>query len=204
MRHLFFTLAATLTLAAAGNAATLTLDNSTLYGMPNDIVGFGGTITSTPDYTYDNGNTPFLVITSADFVVNPGTYPVGVFTPIIAQNYIVIGPDEGNGEVNPYDASFDLSQNTGIGSYQINSFQSIGDEATGQIVLTYDEYSVSPLDNSFDPATDGLAYGQILSADATVIVGSAPAAAVPESSTTLLAGLGLIGSVLFRRYRFGS
>ena len=42
--------------------------------MTGDLVGFGGTITATPD-TYDT-NTPWIVIDNADLVLDMGTYPL--------------------------------------------------------------------------------------------------------------------------------
>jgi hypothetical protein len=201
MRNLLLTLTG-LFIANAAVAATLTLDSNTLYGMPGDLVGFGGTITATPD-AYDT-STPFLVIDDAEFILNAGTYPVGIFTPIITNNFVVIGPDEGNGEVNPYTQHFDASQGTGIGSYQINTFQSVGDQANGTLVISYSEFSVSPIDQSWNP-NDELAGGAVLTltAPVTVIVGTAPSAnstATPEGSTFALCLLGL-GLVYFGRYR---
>ncbi len=175
-------------------AATLTLDSNTLYGMPGDLVGFGGTITATPD-AYDT-STPWIVIDGADFVLDMGTYPVGVFTPIITNNFVVVGPNTGNGEVNPYTQHFDATLGTGIGSYEINSFQSVGDQANGTLVISYSEFSVSPNDSSFDPDNDSLADGAVLTltAPVSVIVGEAgPASnAVPEGSTFVLSALGLM------------
>jgi hypothetical protein len=171
--------------------------------MPGDLVGFGGTITATPD-AYD-ASTPFLVINDAEFVLNAGTDPVGIFIPIITNNYMVIGPDAGNGEVNPYTQHFDASQGTGIGSYQINSFQSVGDQANGTLVISYSEFSVSPNDPSFDPINDPLAGGAVLTltAQVNVIVGAAPvtnASVAPEGSPLALCALG-VGLVCFGRYR---
>ncbi len=194
MRNLLLLTAAFL-IANGATATTLTLDSNTLYGMPGDLVGFGGTITATPD-AYDT-SAPWIVIGGADFVLDTGTYPVGVFTPIITNNYVAIGPDTGNGEVNPYTQHFVASLGTGIGSYEINSFQSVGDEATGTLVISYSEFSVSPNDPSFDPITDALANGAILtiSAPVTVIVGTSPNSSdAPEASSFLLGvvGLGLV------------
>ena len=172
--------------------------------MPNDLVGFGGTITATPD-VYDS-STPWLVINNVHFVLDTGSYPVGVFTPILTNNYVVIGPDTGNGEVNPYTQHFDTSQGTGIGSYQINSFQSVGDEATGNLVISYSEFDDSPNDPLFDPVNDALAGGAVLtlSAPVTVIVGPASTdlSAAPEASTYVLSLLGLLCVGLYRaRFR---
>ena len=192
MRNLLLTIIIVLAMANVAAAATLTLDSNTLYGMPGDTVGFGGTITATPD-AYDT-STPFLVLNEVQFVLDLGTFPVGVFDPIITSNYVVIGPDSGNGEVNPYTQHFDLSQGTGIGSYQINTFQSVGDTATGNLVISYSEFNVSPNDPSFDPINDALAGGALLtlSTPVTVTVGapSPSSSAAPEGSTLVMSLLG--------------
>jgi hypothetical protein len=200
MRNYLLSTIGILLLGVSANAATFTLDTTTLYGLPGDTVGWGFTITSTPDTTYDNGNTPYLVITGADFVLDPGSYPVGVFTPFIIQSFQPVGYPAGNGEVNPWTQTFDEAQMTGIGSYEINDFQSIGDTATGKIELTFDEYSVSPNSPLFDPDLDGVAYGQTISAMTTVIVGPAPVT-VPEPAPALAIGGGLLLAIAARRRR---
>ena len=61
--------------------------------------------------------------------------------------------------------------------------------ATGSIVLSYDLFSRSPLDENFNPDTDTVSNGNLISAPASVTV------AVPEPATwtVLLAGLGVLG-----------
>src|SRR3954467_9392729 len=128
-----------LVVAVSAPAASLTLDNPNLVGQPGAVVGWGFTLSNSPDW---------IIISNADFVLDFASNPVGVFTPIITSNFVVIGPSTGNGETTPWTQSFDNNLQTGVGSYTINSFQSSGDFATGQIVLTYDEFSVSPNDPS--------------------------------------------------------
>lgn len=154
--------------AAAAHAGTLSLSNAALGGQPGATVGWGFTITSPQQW---------ILITFADFVPDGGQNPVGVFTPFITQlpnSNTVIGPDDGNGEMNPWTQAFALNLQTGIGSYQINDFQSIGDQVTGQIVLDYDAYSVSPNDPLFDPDVDIIALGQQMSAATSVTVTPEP------------------------------
>ena len=132
-------------------AATLTLDNSALTGVPDGIVGWGFTIQSTPVPDGAGSIIPWLLITGVDFVLDPGIDPVGnlasflTMSPEVGQ---VIGPDMGNGEVNPWTEPFDADLFTGIGSYHINDFQSPGDMTVGNIVVTYDVYGLTPLDSA--------------------------------------------------------
>ncbi len=181
-------------LPAAAGAATLSLDQSALSGAPDATVGWGFTITSTPVDDGGNTITPWLLITFADFVPDAGWNPVGVFTPYITQlpnSNTVIGPDDGNGEINPWSQSFDQGLMTGIGEYLINDFQSAGDEVTGTMVLDYDEYRVSPNDRSFDPDADTIATGHTMTAAASVsVTGDAPE---PAGLWMMLGAGGLLG-----------
>jgi hypothetical protein len=194
--------AAVVVAVGTAGAATLTLDNPALSGQVDATVGWGFTIESTP--VMDGGNliTPWLLITHADFVPDVGLDPVGVFTAFITQlpnSNNVVGPDDGNGEVNPWSQSFDNMLMTGIGSYVINDFQSPGDEVTGEIVLTFDLYRLSPDDLLFDSTVDTIAVDQTLSAVASVTV-DAPA---PEPGTIwLLAAGGAV--VAWKRWGSGA
>jgi len=183
--------AAALSVGVAG-AATLSFpDGSALQGLPDTTVGWSFRIASTP--ILDGGNliTPWLLITFADFVPNAGFNPVGLFTPFITQppnSNTAIGPNTGNGEINPWIQSFDAALFTGIGSYHINDFQMAGDQVVGTIVLHYDLYRASPNGPDFNPTTDTVAVGQTLSATSSVTV-----TAVPEPGTgSLLALAGLV------------
>jgi len=202
--------AATL-LAVAAQAGTLTLSNgamnsTVLVGQPGDNVGWDFTWTSTPILDGTNLITPWLLVSNADFVLDSGVNPVGVFTPFItlSSNYTVVGPGSGNGEVNPWSQSFDTTLQTGIGSYSINSFQLVGDLAIGNIVLTYDEYRVSPNDPSFNPITDTIATGLTVSAPTSVLVanaseGTGGTAPEPRPGGLLIAGAIALLAGLFRR-----
>lgn len=194
---------ACLTVACGARAATLTLDNPDLVGAPGDTVGWGFTLTSTPVQDGANTITPWLVVSSAAFVLDAGVFPVGVFTPFITSSFTVIGPDDQNGEVNPWSQPFDNAQQTGIGSDVINPFQSPGDLATGNIVLTFDEFRVSPNDSAFDPISDTIATGLTLSAPASVLVaGPGDPAPIPEpASFSLVTGAVMIGAALVARRR---
>ena len=84
--------------------------------------------------------------------------------------------------------SFDLLLQTGIGAYLIDPGTPVGALSTGVVRLTYDLYSVSPNDPSFDPAKDLVSSGNFLDANASVQV-QPQAAGTPEPSTCLLLGV---------------
>jgi len=188
-------------LAAGGlHAATLTVVPSALFGAPGDTVGWGFTITSP---TIPNGNgtiTPWVLVSNADFIPDPGQFPVGVFMPFITlpQNFQVIGPDTGNGEADPWSQPFDNLAQTGFGAYAINSFQSPGDEVTGELVLMFDMFRRSPNDPAFDPVTDTIAVGETATANVSVTVTGgvteAPEPAVIWSCGAGLCAVGFLGS----------
>jgi len=202
-KHILFgCFAAALSVGVAG-AATLTFPGaSALQGLPDTTVGWSFRIESTP--ILDGGNliTPWLLITFADFVPDAGFNPVGLFTPFITQppnSNAAIGPNTGNGEINPWIQPFNEALFTGIGSYHINDFQMAGDQVMGMIVLHYDLYRASPNDPAFDPTTATLAVGQTLSAPTSVTV-----TAVPEPGTgTLLALAGLAWAANVSRTKQG-
>jgi hypothetical protein len=63
----------------------------------------------------------------------------------------------------------------------------------GNIVLTYDEFSLSPNDPAFKPTLETVANGVTVSAPPSVFV--PPQASVPESGSLLLAKAALRGCV---------
>jgi hypothetical protein len=168
-----------------GQAATLTLDplNGQLFGSPGDTVGWGFTITNSTDY---------LLVTSAAFDPPSG---VGTFTDFIsADNFIVVGPSPESTSVSQ---AFDPTAMSGIGSFTISGSALPGDSATGQIVLTYDLFRLSPNDPNFNPDTDLITTDNTLSADASVTV--AGGAAVPEPRGSTLMGLVLLLVVIWHQ-----
>jgi hypothetical protein len=144
------------TAAAAHAVPTLQLDpvGGAISGAPGATIGWGFTITNSTD---------FIVVTSATFTGSPP----GTFTDFIsAFNFIVVGPSPENSSVSQ---TFDATTMAGIGSFAISAGAMSG-TTSGQIELTYDLFSRSPNDPSFDPDTDTLATDQVLSAAASVTV----------------------------------
>lgn len=160
-----------LTTSAALAAPSLQLDpvGGAISGAPGTTVGWGFTISN---------SSAFIVVTSATFTGSP---PPGTFTDFIAAfNFIVVGPSP---ETSPVSQSFNAVSQTGVGSFAISAGASPG-TTSGQIELTYDLFSHSPNDSSFDPNTDTLSTDNILSADASItVVGPTFTATATNTST---------------------
>lgn len=178
--------------APAYSSPILTLNpvGGALTGSAGSTVGWGFTITNSTD---------FLAVTNSDFCVGPITSPcsntLGTYTDFIASNqFLVVGPPPENPSVSQV---FDPIALSGVGSFLINSAANPGDSVNGQIVLTYDLFSVSPNDPSFNPIVDTLANGDFLTANASVAV-PAPSS-TPEPQTGLLFLTGLIVALYFWR-----
>lgn len=172
-------LASALFCAMSQAAPILTLDppGGAISGAPGATVGWGFTLTNTTDY---------LVVSSASFT--PAT-PLGTFTDFSAFNFFVVGPAPESTSVSQV---FDAPSQTGIGSFAIGAGALVGAVASGQIVLSYDLYSVSPNNPLFNPDTDTLSNGNTLAVNASVTV-------VPEPEGLLLLAAGLI--VLYGAHR---
>jgi hypothetical protein len=155
--------------SAAQATTTLTLapSNGAIAGRPNSAIGWGFNLLNDEN---------FLVVTSASFET-AATW--GSFTDFIsASNFFVVGPAPSGSTV--WAQKFDAATQTGIGSFVIDKGTPKGSVATGSIVLSYDLFSRSPLDENFNPDTDTLSNGNLLSAAASVTV------AVPEPATWAL------------------
>jgi hypothetical protein len=198
---------ALLFLLAAGlletcRAATLTIPlGGALIAYPGDTVGWSFTIESTAIQDGPNTITPWLMITAVDWVLDPAVAPPGIFTPfltLLPNSNTVIGPDTGNGEVNPWTQVFDLNLGTGIGSYAVNDPVDPG-KYLGQIVINYDAFRVSPYDPLFDPQTDTIDVGQSLTHAASIRIDPVPSADVPEPAPSLLTACWLAMLVAYRR-----
>jgi hypothetical protein len=182
-------------LAHADTLPTLTLDptNGAITGTAGSTVGWGFTLTNLgPD---------FAVVTGSDFCVGPITSPcsnsLGTYTDFIGQQFFVLGPSPENPMVSQ---SFDLMALTGIGSLAINPLAQPGDSAIGQIVLSYDLFSLSPNNPNFDPILDTLSDGNFLKAPASVTVATTTVQ-IPEPGSLSLLACGLFGFLLLKQRR---
>jgi hypothetical protein len=138
----------------------------------------------------------FAVITGSDFCVGPITSPcsnpLGTYTDFVGQQFFVLGPSPESSSISQ---SFDLMALTGVGTFFINPLAQPGDKAIGQIVLSYDLFSLSPNDPNFDPTTDTLSNGNFLMAPASVTV-STTTVHTPEPGSLFLLACSLFGLLL--------
>ena len=163
------------TVAQATTVLTLAPAGGAIAGKPNASIGWGFNLLNDEN---------FMVVTSASFETAAAW---GSFTDFIsASNFFVVGPGPSGSTV--WAQRFDAATQTGIGSFVIDKGTPKGSVASGSIVLSYDLFSRSPLDENFNPDTDTVSNGNLLSAAASVTV------AVPEPATwaVLLAGLGVM------------
>lgn len=161
---------------AAQAAVTFQLDpaSGAISGQAGNTVGWGFSLSNTEN---------FLVVTSASF---EPTTDLGTFTDFISapDNFFVVGP--GLGASTTWSQTFDASKQTGLGSFAISS-TATGTSAFGQIILNYDLFTVSPLDSNFNPDTDTLSNGNLISSNASVTNTVVP---VPAAAWLFLTGLG--------------
>ena len=179
-------------LSAAGVLAgpVASVQPGTLAGTPGATVGWGFTFTNTSD---------FALITSTQFCVGSsgiGTpcalSPLGTYTDFTGFNFVVAGPAPESTSVTQ---SFDAGALTGTGSFAISP-AILGGGSSGQIVFTYDLFSVSPNDPSFDPDFDTISVDNQVAAPASLSVQT-----VPEPAAFLLAAPALALLALLRRRR---
>jgi hypothetical protein len=175
---------------ADSDPPVLTLDptGGALTGAAGSTVGWGFTLTSTsPD---------FALITGSDFCVGAITSPcsnsLGTYTDFIGNQFVVAG--EGSLE-NPGTETFDNASMLGIGSFLINP--SATGSVSGDLVLSYDLYSVDPGASNFDPIADLISNGNFIEAAGSVTVGSSSTTGtVPEPATLPLLLGGIAAMIL--------
>ena len=178
-------------LANADTLPTLALDPASgdITGAPGSTVGWG--------FTFSNLGSNWAVVTSSDFCVGVITSPCnnsfGAYADFAGPQFILVGPDP---ESASFNQAFDSSTQQGIGSFFINP-TSVG-TVLGQIVLTYDLFSVDPNSLNFDPTADTVSVGNYLMADASVTAATSTVT-TPEPRTLLLLLVGVGMLALLRK-----
>jgi hypothetical protein len=190
------TIAVFLTIALAGvsradTMPTLTVTPANLVGPAGSTVGWGFTLT--------NLGVDFAVITGSDFCVGVPTSPcsnsLGTYTDFIGAQFVVVGPSP---ESSTLSQSFNNSTQTGLGSFLINS----GGAGTlaGELLVSYDLFSVDPNALNFDPTTDTVSVGNFLTSAASVTVGTVTVPTPEPTTLSLLLG-GLVASTLLAKLK---
>ena len=177
-RHILSALSLAVWFAGLSQAGPISFQLSpsgTVSGQPGQTVGWGFTLANTgPD---------FLLVTGTSFVPTPlssfGTY-TDLLSPQVAPNpnFLVIGPAP---ETPSLQEDFNAAKQTGVGEFTFAG--TAAGQVSGNIVIDYALFSVSPNDPNFDPDIDTVTADATISASATV---SASAATIPEPGTLLL------------------
>ncbi|HKW16192.1 MAG TPA: hypothetical protein VJO35_01660 [Terriglobales bacterium] len=174
------------------DSISLTLDptDGALTGPAGSTVGWG--------FTFSNSGNDFAVISGSDFCVGVITSPCstsfGAYTDVAGQQFIVAGPGSPS-----FTAVFNNSLGTGLGSFQIDPAAT--GTVAGQILLFYDLYNVDPNSLYFDPLLDTISVGDLVTAPASVTVGTRTVPMPEPPSTELLiytAGT-IAGAFIWRR-----
>jgi hypothetical protein len=189
------TIALLLTIAAgvshADSVPTLTVSPANLVGPAGSTVGWGFDVT--------NLGTDFAVITGSAFctgaITSPCSNSLGTYTDFIGSQFFVVGPSP---ETNSVSQSFNNNAQTGFGSFLIN-LGATG-SVTGELVMSYDLFSVDPNATNFDPTLDTTSVGNLLTTTASVAVGTKTVATPEPGSLVLLLG-GLAGGLLIFKVR---
>lgn len=172
--------------AMASPTLTLLPTNGDISGQPGTTIGWGFSITNTEN---------FLIPTSFQFLPSS---TLGTFTDFTGEpfyNFFVVGPGYPDGTT--VTQAFDPNLGTGVGSFTIANTASLWQSAIGNIIMTYDLYSVSPYEwDSLGYVPDPIATDQVLTVAARVNV-------VPLPGAVWLLGSGLLGLVGLKRKLLG-
>jgi hypothetical protein len=182
---------------AANATAILTLSptSGALSGQAGSTVGWGFTLSNSSDYAVVSSSNFCLGSSGATSLCVAST--IGIYTDEIASSFIVVGPTPESPVVTQ---AFSASLATGVGSFSITPGEPVGATNVGQLVLTYDLYSVDPNSGTFDPIADLVSAGNFLMAPASVSVASIPVTTMPEpASGWLVAMVGGGFLLLFRK-----
>lgn len=195
---------------------TLTPPSGGLAGTPGDTVGWGFSLGNTTDYVivtnsaFCEGAGPFTAADIGTAACGSAYASFGTYSDYIATTFgnlgISIGtpnpPDPNGGpacavpgtstncDTTLLVQSFDSTLMTGVGQFVIAPGAS--GTLSGQILVTYDLFSVSPNNPAFNPDTDLIATDQAFNANASITV-------VPEPATFLLMGSALAGLLVRRK-----
>jgi len=178
-------------LLAAGiaSAVSITLNpaSGNLTALPGQTVGWGFTV---------NSPTSYFVPTAVNFV--PASSD-GVFTDMLGPRLTVFVAGPGPGESPVVSEAFNVGLGTGLASFAVNGGVALGTVISGNILIDYDLFSVSPNNPLFDPDAHYLGAGTTISLDASILVTNTPTSDTPEPSAALLLAGGLLLATLRMR-----
>jgi len=164
--------------------------------------GWGFDITDTTDFI--SLDSTVFNLTSVNGVPETGAFPIGTYTDLTpnllgpAGGLFVVGSGvfaNGTEVIQPFapvGGTPNPGQDIGAGEVVLNPGVLLGTDVKGNIVFTYEEWSVSPNDPAFDPDVDLVATGQTASVPVEVVAG------VPEPGSIVLLGSALVALLLWR------
>jgi hypothetical protein len=189
--HILSTLLLAISFSGTGQAAAITLQlnpvNGQVSGAAAQTVGWG--------FTLSNSGPDFLLVTGTSFAATPlssfGTY-TDLLSPQITAgpSFLVIGPAP---EAPSLTEAFNAAGQTGIGEFTFAN--TAAGSVSGNIVVDYSLFSVSPNDPTFNPDLDTVTPDATVSAPASLSV----TASTPEPGTLAMVGIAGLICLLGRR-----